>query len=178
MPIIKLWLEFEELLGYPEDRKTRLTNESRPQQVSDWMQRHRQWDKAPTMDKVGEFGGLWRAWWKILQPEWRAAANGNWPLVREVPKVEGWAKLMKGGGNGFALVLLSLSWWMMREKDETRKTVESSSAFEDVAWVLQQMVQVLRDRQGRENQGRQGRSDQHEEGEDENDDPNERPTKR
>jgi hypothetical protein len=67
---------------------------------------------------------------------------------------------------------------MMREKDETRKTVESSSAFEDVAWVLQQMVQVLRDRQGRENQGRQGRSDQHEEGEDENDDPNERPTKR
>jgi hypothetical protein len=39
--IIKLWLEFEKLLGYPEDRKSRLTNEMRPQQLSDWMQRHR-----------------------------------------------------------------------------------------------------------------------------------------
>jgi hypothetical protein len=132
------------------------------------------------MDKAAEFGALWKAWWKILQPEWRGANDGNWPLVREGPEVREWAKLMKGGGNGFVLVLLSLSWWMMRERDETRKTVESSSAFEDVAWVLQQMVQVLRDRrkQNREGQGGQGGNDQGKEGGDENDDPNVRPTKR
>ena len=167
-PIVSLWLEFEELLGHPEDRKIRLTNEARPQQVSDWMQRHRQWDKAPIMDKASEFGALWKSWWKILQPEWRTANGGSWPLGREKPEVEEWTKLMKGGGNGFLLVLLSLSWWMMREKDESRKTTESSLAFEDVQWVLDQMVHDLRDR--RYLRG----GDQHDEGEEDD----ERPKKR
>src|ERR1700691_159190 len=145
------------------------------------MQRHRLWDKAPPMDKASEFGATWKGWWKVLQPEWRIPDNdGDCQWARDGPANEGWAKLMKGGGNGFVLVLLSLSWWMMRERDETRKTVESLSAFEDVAWVLQQMVQVLHDwrKQNREEQGGQGGNDQCKEGGDENDDPNVRPTKR
>jgi hypothetical protein len=169
-PVIQLWLEFEKLLGYPEDRKIRLTKESRPQQLSDWMQRHRLWDKAPPMDKASEFGALWRGWWKVLQPEWRTANDDGWPLVREGPSSEPWAKLMKGGGNGFVLLLLSLSWWMVREKDETRRTTESSSAFEDVKWVLQQMVQVLR--------AQRESSDQRDDRDDEGEDPNTRPMKR
>lgn len=166
--IIELWLEFEKLLGYPEDRKIRLTNQSRPQQLSDWMQRHRMWDKAPPVEKASEFGATWRGWWKILQPQWRISDDEcGGSLVRNGPSDEKWSNLLKGGGNGFVLVLLSLSWWMMREKDESRKAEESSSAFEDVQWVLQQMVRVLRT--------------QHEQGseeDDENNDPNTRPTKR
>ena len=144
-PIIKMWLEYEALLGYPDDsRKNRLTNKSRPQQVYDWMQRHRLWDKAPPMDKSSEFGALWKVWWALLQPEWRIV--DSLPLLRKESVYEGWVNLMKGGGNGFVLVILSLSWWMMREKDETRAIVESSAAFEDVKWALQQMLHILRAR--------------------------------
>jgi hypothetical protein len=166
--IIELWLEFEKLLGYPEDRKIRLTNQSRPQQLSDWMQRHRMWDKAPPVEKASEFGATWRGWWKILQPQWRISDDEcGGSLVRNGPSDEKWPNLLKGGGNGFVLVLLSLSWWMMSEKDESRKAEESSSAFEDVQWVLQQMVRVLR------TQHEQGSEEDHE-----NNDPNTRPTKR
>jgi hypothetical protein len=144
-PIIQMWLEYEALLGYPDDpRKNRLTNKSRPQHVYDWMQRHRIWDKAPPIDKASEFGALWKGWWSVLQPNWRVM--DSWPLSREGDVKESWHDLMKGGGNGFVLILLSLSWWMMREKDETRATVESSVAFEDVEWALQQMLQVLHNR--------------------------------
>jgi hypothetical protein len=144
-PIIKMWLEYKALLGYPDDsRKNRLTNKSRPQQVYDWMQRHRLWDKAPPMDKSSEFGALWKVWWALLQPEWRIV--DSLPLLRKESVNEGWENLMKGGGNGFVLVILSLSWWMMQEKDETRAIVESSAAFEDVEWALQQMLHILRAR--------------------------------
>ena len=181
--IVKLWLEFEKLLGYPEDRKMRLTNEMRPQQLSDWMQRHRLWDKAPQMDKASEFGAMWRGWWKVLQPDWRTPNDGDWPLVCDGPTSEGWPKLLKGGGNGFALVLLSLSWWMMREKDETRKTTESSSVFEDVEWVLHRMVQLLRNQReqalgGDQRKQSQGVQEQRDDGGEGEDDANTRPKKR
>ena len=169
--IVELWLEFEELLGYPDDRKIRLTKDLRPQQLSDWMQRHRLWDKAPPVDKASEFGATWKAWWKILQPEWQIPDDTHpWPLVRDLPPNERWQKLVKGGRNGFVLVLLSLTWWMMREKDESRKTVESSSAFTDVQWVLEQMIQVLR---AQHEQGREGEDEREDE-----EDPNTRPKKR
>jgi hypothetical protein len=170
--IVELWLEFEELLGYPDDRKIRLTKDMRPQQLSDWMQRHRLWDKAPPVDKASEFGATWKAWWKTLQPEWRIPDDDAhpWPLVRDLPQNERWQKLVKGGRNGFVLVLLSLTWWMMREKDESRKTVESSSAFADVHWALEQMIQVLR---AQHEQGREGEDEREDE-----EDPNTRPKKR
>jgi hypothetical protein len=169
-PIVAMWLEYERLLKYPDDaRKNRLTNQSRPQQIGDWMQRHRLWDKAPPMDKSSEFGALWKGWWTVLQPEWRVV--DSWPLAREGPVKEGWENLMKGGGNGFVLVILSLSWWMMKEKDETRAMVQSSVAFEDVEWALQHMLLILRERH-EESEHSQG-------GEDEGDpDPNSRPKKR
>ena len=156
--IVQMWLEYEELLGYPEDsRKNRLTNQLRPQQVSDWMQRHRLWDKAPPMDKASEFGAQWKGWWKALQPEWRVI--DSWPLARDGPVDDGWKDLMKGGGNGFVLVLLSLSWWMMREKDETRRTAESDIALEDVQWALQRMLEVLRARREQGDEGDSQRVD-------------------
>jgi hypothetical protein len=77
---------------------------------------------------------------------------------------------MKGGGNGFVMVLLSLSWWMMRERDESGGSRESSLALEEVMWVLQQMLQALRSRC---NQGEEGGGDNREE-----EDPNTRPKKR
>jgi len=154
-PIIQMWLEYEVLLGYPEDsRKTRLSNKSRPQQVSDWMQRHRMWDKAPPIDKASEFGAMWNGWWMTLQPEWRV--TDSWPLAQTGPVEEGWETLMKGGGNGFVLILLSLSWWMMREIDETRGMTESAVAFEDMQWALQQMLRILH---VRDNEGGQGVED-------------------
>jgi hypothetical protein len=108
-----------------------------------------------------------------LQPEWRIPDDDvhQWPLVRDLPQNERWQKLVKGGRNGFVLVLLSLTWWMMREKDESRKTVESSSsAFADVQWVLEQMIQVLR---AQREQGREGEDEREDE-----EDPNTRPKKR
>jgi hypothetical protein len=170
--VVELWLKFKELLGYPDDWKTRLTKDLRPQQLSDWMQRHRLWNKAPPVDKASKFGATWKAWRKTLQPEWRLPNNEahQWPLVRDLPLNKQWEKLVKGGKNGFALVLLSLTWWMMREKDESRKTVESSSACVDVQWMLEQMVQMLH---AQREQGGEGED----EGEGE-EDPNTRPKKR
>ena len=96
-PIVAMWLEYEHLLKYPDDtRKNRLTNQSCPQQIGDWMQRHCLWDKAPPMDKLSEFGALWKGWWTVLQPEW--CVVDSWPLAREGPVKEGWENLMKGGG--------------------------------------------------------------------------------
>jgi hypothetical protein len=60
------------------------------------------------MDKSLEFGALWKGWWTVLQPKLHLI--DSWPLTQEGPVKEGWENLMKGGGNGFVLVILSLSW--------------------------------------------------------------------
>jgi hypothetical protein len=57
-------------------------------------------------------------------------------LSHEGPVKESWHNLMKGRGNKFVLILLSLLWWMMREKDKMWVLVECSVAFEDVEWAL------------------------------------------
>jgi hypothetical protein len=57
---------------------------------------------------------------------------------------------------------------MMRERDESGDIIESSLAFEEVMWVLQQMLQVLRRRVEEKEEGEEG----------DGDDPNTRPKKR
>jgi hypothetical protein len=129
-PIIQMWPEYEVLLGYPDDpQKNQHKNKLYPQHVYDWMQRHCIWGKVPLIDNASEFEALWKGWWSVLQLDWHVI--DSWLLSHEGPVKESWHDLMKSRGNGFVLILLSLLWWMMREKDKMW-VVESSVAFEDV----------------------------------------------
>lgn len=142
--IAQLWCKFELLIGKQEG-KVRLTTRGRPQQIPDWMQRHRLYDKTPLIPNPSAFGFVWRAWWKTMQPGWRVE-GGEWPLSRQTAVNEAWTEIMKGGQNGFVLVLLSLSWWLAATESEKDRQ-DCLSALEDVDWVLQQLVDVLLERQ-------------------------------
>lgn len=141
--IVNLWCEFETLAG-PNHSKGRLTSKGRPQQIPDWTQRRRQYDKSPPIESPSSFAALWRVWWTSMQPKSRIVEENTWPMKRTVDANEKWEKLLKGGENGLVLVLLSLSWWLKstKKRDETR---ECLMAIEDVEWVLGKLVDRLRE---------------------------------
>ena len=141
--ISNLWCQFERLIGKQDSKKIRLTSKSRPQQVADWMQRHRQFNRQPPIDNVPSFGVVWKSWWKGMQPIWRSE-GAEWPLVRRIDSSEKWENLMKGGQNGFLIVLLTLSWWLAAALTEAQRN-DCVSALDDVEWVLVQMVVILRE---------------------------------
>lgn len=84
-----------------------------------------------------------------MQPGCRIKGN-EWPLLRPSVAEESWTELMKGGQNGFLLVLLSLSWWLGATKLEKDRK-DCLAAVDDVNWVLQQLIEVMRERQEPEN---------------------------
>lgn len=81
-----------------------------------------------------------------MQPVWRIK-DGEGELQRHDVPDESWPEIMKGGGNGFFLVLISLSWWMEAAKEKTDKD-DCLSVVDDVMWVLEQMVARLEELDG------------------------------
>jgi len=95
--IVDLWLEFEELLGYPygqvccfatgqlvavylraaKSKAVLIDKSQRPEEVNSWLKHGRKYhampDVAGTVDKFGE---AWMKWWAHLQPEWRGGSDG------------------------------------------------------------------------------------------------------
>jgi hypothetical protein len=59
---------------------------------------------------------------------------------------------MKGGLNGYLLVLLSLSWWLAVADTDSKRNI-CISTLDDVEWVLQQMVNILGKRSEVESDG-------------------------
>ncbi|KAI0045477.1 hypothetical protein FA95DRAFT_1495406, partial [Auriscalpium vulgare] len=107
--LIGRWVAMEESMGFPsgQGKRFQLAATGRPVQLSRWVSR-RDYSKSPVIDDVKAFTASWRAWWIGLQPEWRGS---KWPLAREVRASEAWSDCRKGGRNGFAIVLITLSWW-------------------------------------------------------------------
>ncbi|KAJ8472367.1 hypothetical protein ONZ51_g8553 [Trametes cubensis] len=138
---VKVWMKFEEILGYPSGQgpDSRLPTKKRPMQVRQWIQAHRQYEKPPTV-KATEYGATWVLWWRELQPEIRLDAAGGLqrPPV-DVLKGGSWGVLRRGGPNGFFLVLLALSWWVKSAVDG-RDVKNAFAMVEDVLWVLDTML--------------------------------------
>lgn len=138
-----LWCKFETLLGPQDSKKVKLTTTGRPQELADWIQRRRPLESPPPINDASMFGECWRAWWKSMQPGTRGGEG--WPLERTVEVSEEWSKLLKGGLNGFMLVPLTIVWWM-KAPQVVSKREECLQALADVAWVLEEMVTMLRAR--------------------------------
>ena len=138
-----LWCEFETLLGPQDSKKVKLTTTGRPQELADWIQRRQPLESPPPINDASMFGECWRAWWKSMQPVTRGGEG--WPLERTVEVSEEWSKLLKGGLNGFMLVPLTIVWWM-KAPQVVSKREECLQALADVAWVLEEMVTMLRAR--------------------------------
>ncbi|KAI0054696.1 hypothetical protein BV25DRAFT_1816697, partial [Artomyces pyxidatus] len=140
---VSLWLKLEKLLDVPVDgrgRKFQLATKNRPSQIPHWVSRGRRFEKPPEVGKPAEFMVVWRKWWIALQPEWR---GDDWPLSRTgATGEETWEETLKGGRNGFEMILVSLSWWGAVAKTEKQKR-EWELAVEDVQWVAEQMLTHL-----------------------------------
>ncbi|KAI0057519.1 hypothetical protein BV25DRAFT_1768228, partial [Artomyces pyxidatus] len=115
---VQRWVDMEKMLGYP-DRKARhwVKTGSRPEQVGEWLKRHRVYTNIPDIGETEQYAESWRAWWLSLQPAWRVAGgSATWPLPRVAPDVipekdAQWSDLRKGGLNGFMVTLIALAWW-------------------------------------------------------------------
>lgn len=83
-----------------------------------------------------------KVFWKALQPDWRQTSS--WPLPKdaEYTQLSDWSRLIKGGPNGFFLVLKTLSFWAkMAWTTDERKEFEL--AMEEVNWVAGEMLKQL-----------------------------------
>ncbi len=123
----------------------------RPQILRTWLRTKPQ----PAVDLVAiqhadvpDFADEMRTWWKSLMPAWRVPviANSDWPLTRNEPGDAGvaksWSAVRKAGVNGIFLVVLCLFWWRSAIKSATERDAYTS-ALEDVAWVLRELVKDM-----------------------------------
>ncbi|KAI0038143.1 hypothetical protein FA95DRAFT_1464814, partial [Auriscalpium vulgare] len=125
--IVMNWRRLEARLDIPSELATKY----RPTQIKQWTDRHRQYNKPPATGRGKEFAAIWRKWWISLQPSWRGV---TWPLARPTDApAEGWGELLKGGHNGFVMILFTLAWWLSSVKTNTEQN-EWASAVEDVDW--------------------------------------------
>lgn len=117
-----------------------IPTENRPDEVRYWINRGHHYKKPPTVKDAALFGKKWRAWWQMLQPDWR---DSSWPPVQITESdanEKPWRVLDCRGCNGIFMVILSLSWWMLAvasNSEEDVKTVEMT--IKDTKWVLDAM---------------------------------------
>lgn len=102
----------------------------------------------PEILSLDRYQEMWIRWWTSLQPSWRCAGDirkCSWPLPREPPSVHGplWDKLLAGGKDGLFIVVMSLSWWVIKHGRDSGKDSQLEEALVDVSWVLANMVSVL-----------------------------------
>lgn len=88
---------------------------------------------------VVKFGTKVRNWWIVLQPSYRGS---DWPLRRDVRDDEDWAELIKGGKNGFKMILVAMNWWLRGVRTDS-ETNEALSVLEDIVFVLDKMVKKV-----------------------------------
>ena len=92
----------------------------------------------PVVKDVGPYSSMWKTWWSNLQQSRRQHIGVSWPLERSSDKCD-WTVLMRGGCNGFFLVVMSLSWWVAAVKSKEEKA-ELDDVLDDVSWVLANMI--------------------------------------
>lgn len=72
----------------------------------------------------------------VLQPSCRGS---DWPLRRDVGEDQDWPELIKGGKNGFKMILVAMNWWLRGVQSET-ETNQALSVLEDIVFVLEKML--------------------------------------
>jgi len=108
----------------------------RPKEVSDWI-RSKKKDDAPLVNPL-EYGKKFLAWWKKMQPSWRASGpEAILSPLRDVPTSKMWQAIRKGGTAGVYTVMMGLSWWIMAQHIE--RDANAWSIIDDLTWVIQQM---------------------------------------
>lgn len=118
-----------------------LSTTSHPGQVSWWF-RHgrRSFKKIPEISSLPAYKESWATWWMSLQPDWR---SGGWPLHCSLSPVGLWNKILVGGKDGLFVVVMSLSWWIIKNAEDKREDSKLEEATADVSWVLSNLVSVL-----------------------------------
>ncbi len=92
------------------DHKDRLRTLNRPKQVGEFLAWHRQLDRHPHIRNIAQYGSLWTAWHE------------------ELKVLPGHQDMIKGGGNGVFLLILTLRWWMdYTDEMEAGEAKESSN---------------------------------------------------
>ncbi|KAI0074004.1 hypothetical protein K474DRAFT_1572838, partial [Panus rudis PR-1116 ss-1] len=107
--VVDGWLRLEHLMRYPDNKPpNRLPTSDRPEEVGAWMS-SRSYTQRPAV-KVKPFSAQWKKWYSGVQPKSRDTTT--WPFKRDVsPDNCDWGVLLRGGPNGFFLIIVSLSWW-------------------------------------------------------------------
>ncbi|KAG6824930.1 hypothetical protein H0H92_005375 [Tricholoma furcatifolium] len=113
---VSLWTTFEASFDTPS--KIGLAAKLRPEEWQKWTTKaNRAYDATPVISDPLEFGYAVMAWWKHLQPEFRAAVMSSPPSVLPPPIYvpttspgarDPWAPLRKPGPNGFVALMLLL----------------------------------------------------------------------
>lgn len=110
---------------------------NRPESVRVWLKGKRKLGNIP-IEQVQTFVPSWWAWWETLQPEWRVKSGR--PFSQQLPQGgETWQSICKGGVNGFFIVILTLSWWLV-SIGGVFDDDEFSQAFDDMLWVTDCMI--------------------------------------
>ena len=127
--------KFPSLLILTHDEQ-KLPTKLRPQEVTNWIKSKKK-DVLPSF-KLGTYGKAFKEWWMMMQPSWRMEGE---LLIRDVPEVETWQTLRKGGTSGIYIVVVGLSWWVKAQLAE--QDTDAWTVVNDLSWVLQQMTESL-----------------------------------
>ncbi|KAJ7586894.1 hypothetical protein C8J56DRAFT_787208 [Mycena floridula] len=138
--LLELLVDFEARADFgsaasTEQRKS-LGCIKRPREVHDWIARGRRQSSTLTQASLSSFKKSWCEWWKLLQPDWREAANVDGFLDESHRQGKGeWGSLDKVGQNGLYSVVVCLGWWGALDRSE-----DWQQAVLDVAWVMSSIL--------------------------------------
>lgn len=159
--ILKRWAYLECQLGFPprevrdvpvplysklilfQDPSHKLSTTSRPGQCSWWMRNARR--KLTTVpdirkEELAAYGESMRGWFRSWMPAWRSPRK-NWPLLREKPEGETWARARKGGTGGVFVAVIAVGWWI---KQAVTPAVRKQAwvVAEDLLWALGELADL------------------------------------
>ncbi|VDC02324.1 unnamed protein product [Peniophora sp. CBMAI 1063] len=137
--ILKRWAYLECQLGFPlrEDPGHKLSTTSRPGQCSWWMRNARR--KLTTVpdirkEELNAYGESMRGWFRSWMPAWRSPGKA-WPLLREKPEGETWARARKGGAGGVFVAVIAVGWWI-KQAVTTSARKQAWAVADDLLWAL------------------------------------------
>ncbi|KAJ7650546.1 hypothetical protein FB45DRAFT_731360 [Roridomyces roridus] len=108
-----------------------LPSGGRPTEVAQWIGRGRK--NHRTITDLARFKGQWQAWWKSMQPAWRAEKDASgWGDK----KLQDWGVLVAPGLNGVYSVVAALYWWSCAEKEAGGLSKEWEKAVGDAEMAL------------------------------------------
>ncbi|KZP08579.1 hypothetical protein FIBSPDRAFT_1052319 [Athelia psychrophila] len=110
----------------------------RPPEVLSWQNKNRPFEDMHIAN-LPIFITLWWAWWSLMQPPSRIAADTS--VLAESSYAMDWSPLRQPGQNGLALVVMTLRWWGV----QSNASREWQEAFADVTSAILCMTDSLGD---------------------------------